>query len=252
MEGGRRWARWGVVGAGGRGGRRGAAAGLGEEAWRLEGLLQLLERRLLLAQLLALLARRGEESLRPVGWVCREAHGVGWAVAAMGPTGSLGGREQVSLSGYDERAVARLCMTSPMPCSASGSSKSRKPRFAAHTAASSTPTTRAAPARVTPTSATVPHGVAPTCSLPSKSLARSAHLVGASGRGRAGAAAGTPLRHSPAVGALGLGLGLGLGLAHRCAAFQLEASWGWKVTMVAASDRMSSGLLPSQSFSGSL
>ena len=82
----------GVAGAGGRGGRRGAAAGLGEEAGRLEGLLQLLERRLLLAQLLALLARRGKESLRPVGWVCREARGVGWAASAMGPTGSLGGR----------------------------------------------------------------------------------------------------------------------------------------------------------------
>jgi hypothetical protein len=152
-----------------------------------------------------------------VGWVCREVHGVGWAVCAMGSVGWRGGKEQVSLSVY-QRAVPRLFMTSPMPCSASGSSKSRKPRSAAHTAASSTPTTRAAPARVTSTSATVPHGVAPPCSLPSRSLARSAHLVGASGRGRAWARAGAPLRLSPAhgvrVGLLQVGAGAGAPL--RC------------------------------------
>ena len=72
----------GVV-AGWQGGWRGAAC-LCEEAGRLEGLLQLLERHLLLPQPLALLARRGEESLRPVGWVGREVHGLGWAVCAMG------------------------------------------------------------------------------------------------------------------------------------------------------------------------
>ena len=55
-----------MVAAGRRGGWR-DAAGLGEEAGRLEGLLQLLERHLLLPQPLALLARRSEESLRPVG-----------------------------------------------------------------------------------------------------------------------------------------------------------------------------------------
>ena len=130
-------------------------------------------------------------------------------------TGSLGGREQVSLSGCDERAVARLCMTSPMPFSASGSSKSRKPRSAAHTAASSSPTTRASPARVTDTSATAPHGVAPPCSLPSKSLARSAHLVGASGRGRDGAGAGAPLSSSRRVGARPRA-GAGAGAPLRC------------------------------------
>ena len=113
----------------------------------------------------------------------------------------------MSLSVY-QRAVPRLFMTSPMPSAASGSSSSRKPRSAAHTAASSTSTTRVVPARVTPTSATVPHGVAPPCSLPSRSLARSAHLVGAWARGPAGARAGAPLRHSPA---LGVGAGLQVG-----------------------------------------
>lgn len=122
----------------------------------------------------------------------------------------------MSLSVY-QRAVPRLFMTSPMPCSASGSSKSKKPRSAAHTAASSTPTTRAAPARVTPNSATVPHGVAPPCSLPSRSLARSAHLVVASGRGRAGARTSAPLRHSPALGVGGgLQAGAGAGAPLRC------------------------------------
>ena len=48
-----------MVAAGGRGGWRGAA-GLGEEAGRLEGLLQLLECHFLLPQPLALLARRGK------------------------------------------------------------------------------------------------------------------------------------------------------------------------------------------------
>ena len=104
-------------------------------------------------------------------------------------------------------------MTSPMPFSASGSSKSRKPRSAAHTAASSSPTTRASPARVTDTSATVPHGVP--CSLPSKSLARSAHLVGASGRGRDGAGAGAPLSSSRRVGARPRA-GAGAGAPLRC------------------------------------
>ena len=94
-----------MVAAGRRGGWR-DAAGLGEEAGRLEGLLQLLERHLLLPQPLALLARRGEESLRTVGWLGREVHGIRWAVRAMGQGGLyllkgwLGGAEQVSLSVY--------------------------------------------------------------------------------------------------------------------------------------------------------